>query len=176
MKHMKAKIVVSLFLLFLLAFTSEIAIVQAEEDKKVDELEPMIYEKLKFKKNTDYLHDGKKMEMKNTIPTKQFDIYFDGRKKLPNRSDTSYLFQTANRGEISTVAAKSLDLKLFSNDGNGDKELSSSPSSDGQAVDNRTRTIILLTIIAVGLAALFMIVIPKLVYSSDSPKGVREGE
>lgn len=176
MKYMKAKRVCSFFLLFLLAFTTEIAVAQAEENKKMDELEPMIYEKLKFKKNTDYLHDGKKMEMKNTIPTKQFDIYFDGRKKLPNRSDTSYLFQTANRGEKSTVAAKSLDLKLFSNEGKRDRELSSSPPGEGKAANHRTRTIILLAIIAVGLAALFMIVIPKLVYSSESPKGLRGGE
>lgn len=152
-------------LLLLIVWLSAVPFVNAEE--QVKDLEPVIYEKLKFKKNTDYLHDGKKTEMKNTIPEKQFNIYFDGRKQLPNRADTSFLFQTAKRGEISTIAAKSSELKLFMNEGIGEKEFSSSPIDNGKTADNKARTMILLAIIAIGIAVLFIVFIPKLVHTPD---------
>lgn len=153
-------------LLLLIIWLSAVPFVYAEEQFK--DLEPVIYEKLKFKKNTDYLHDGKKTEMKNTIPEKQFNIYFDGRKQLPNRGDISFLFQTAERGEISTVAAKSSELKLFLNEGIGDKEFSASPIDKGKSADNITRTMILLAIIAIGIAVLFIVFIPRLVNTPDT--------
>lgn len=152
-------------LFVLIIWFSAVQFVSAEE--QVKDLEPLIYEKLKFKKNTDYLHDEKKTEMKNTIPEKQFNIYFDGRKQLPNRGDTSFLFQTAERGEISTVAAKSSELKLFSNEGIGDKQFSASPIDVGKSADNQIRTMILLAIIAIGIAVLFIVFIPKLVQTPD---------
>ncbi|WP_144509670.1 type VII secretion protein EssA [Bacillus sp. FJAT-22090] len=161
-------------LLLLIVWSTAVQFVHAEE--QVKDLEPVIYEKLKFKKNTDYLHDEKKTEMKNTIPEKQFTIYFDGRKQLPNRNDTSFLFQTDKRGEISTVAVRSSELKLFSNEGKGKKELSTSPLDEGEIANNRIRTMILLAIIAVGLVVLFIVFIPKLVQTSDtSMKKVNEG-
>ena len=147
--------------------------VHANEEKSNKELEPVIYEKLKFKKNTDYLHDGKKTEMKNTIPEKQFNIYFDGRRQLPNREDTSYLFQTSERGEISTVSAKTSDLKLFSNESKGEKEQSGTSLNMEEPAGNKTRTMILLTIIAVGIVMLFMVFIPKMVNTPTTNKSIR---
>lgn len=155
-------------LLLLIVWSTAVQFVHAEE--QVKDLEPVIYEKLKFKKNTDYLHDEKKTEMKNTIPEKQFNIYFDGRKQLPNRSDTSSLFHTAKRGEISTVAVRSSELKLFSKEGKGEKELSASPLDEDKTADNRIRTMILIAIIAVGVLVLFMVFIPKLVQTPDTSK------
>ncbi|MFB5085998.1 DUF5383 family protein [Psychrobacillus sp. PGGUH221] len=147
--------------------------VHANEEKSNKELEPVIYEKLKFKKNTDYLHDGKKTEMKNTIPEKQFNIYFDGRRQLPKREDTSYLFQTSERGEVSTVSAKTSDLKLFSNESKGEKEQSGTSLNMEEPAGNKTRTMILLAIIAVGIVTLFMVFIPKMVNTPTTNKSIR---
>ena len=85
-------------LFVLIIWFSAVQFVSAEE--QVKDLEPLIYEKLKFKKNTNYLHDEKKTEMKNTIPEKQFNIYFDGRKQLPNRGDTSFYFKPLSEGKL----------------------------------------------------------------------------
>ena len=73
------------------------------------------------------------------------DIYFDGRKKLPNRGDTSYLFQTAERGEKSTVTAKSSELKLFSEK---DIALADVPETkvEEESSSNTGRTIIFIAI------------------------------
>ena len=165
MKHMKIKLsFFSPLLLLMLAGNGCIAF--AEEPKKAEELDPVIYERLEFKKNTDYLHDQKKTEMKNTIPVKQFDIYFDGRNKLPNRGDTSFLFQTAERGEKSTVLAKSSDLKLFS-----DKDVATNvPISkiDEETSNSNGRALIFIVLIGMGLLAVFVIFLPRLVSTSES--------
>ncbi|MFJ5769046.1 type VII secretion EssA family protein [Psychrobacillus sp. NPDC093180] len=165
---MKTKILLLLVLLAFVVLFVDLQVVSAEEDKTIEELEPVIYEKLQFKKNTDYLHDGKKTEMKNTIPDKQFNIYFDGRKQLPNRSDTSFLFQTSVRGEKSTVAAKSSELNLFMAESKNDMQLPDSFIDDRETATNNTRTLIFLAIIAIGLLALFIVVLPKLVQPSGT--------
>lgn len=161
-----------LFCVLMISWLLAQTTVHANEEKSSKELEPVIYEKLKFKKNTDYLHDGKKTEMKNTIPEKQFNIYFDGRRQLPNRKDTSYLFQTSERGEISTVSAKTSDLKLFSNGSKGEKEQSSTSLNMEEPAGNKTRTMILLAIIAVGIVTLFMVFIPKMVNTPTTNKSI----
>ncbi|SER67508.1 type VII secretion protein EssA [Psychrobacillus sp. OK032] len=165
MKTNRMMLLVLLAIIFLFVDTQ---VVLAAEDKTIDELEPVIYEKLKFKKNTDYLHDEKKTEIKNTIPEKQFNIYFDGRKKLPNRSDTSFLFQTSIRGEKSTVAAKSSELNLFMDKSKGEKQLPDSQFNSYETASNNTRTMIFLAIIVIGLIALFIVVLPKLVQPSET--------
>ncbi|WP_342601103.1 type VII secretion EssA family protein [Psychrobacillus sp. FSL H8-0483] len=163
---MKVKLPLLFSILFLILVGNGF-VVFAEEPKKVEDLDPVIYEKLEFKKNTDYLHDKKKTEMKNTIPKKQVDIYFDGRKKLPNRGDTSYLFQTAERGEKSTVTAKSSELKLFS-----EKDITLADESvskiEEKSSSNSVRTIIFLGVIGIGILTLFVIFLPRLVSTSES--------
>ncbi|QUG40730.1 DUF5383 family protein [Psychrobacillus sp. INOP01] len=163
---MKVKLRLLFSILFLILVGNGF-VVFAEEPKKVEDLDPVIYEKLEFKKNTDYLHDKKKTEMKNTIPKKQVDIYFDGRKKLPNRGDTSYLFQTAERGEKSTVTAKSSELKLFS-----EKDIALADESvskiEEESSSNSVRTIIFLGVIGIGILTLFVIFLPRLVSTSES--------
>ncbi len=108
---MKVKIIRTLLLLIFVSCMLADALVSADDD--VDKLEPIIYEELKFKKNTDYLHDEKKVEMKNTIPIKQFDIQFDGSKKLPDRPNATLLFQNPEREATSTVSVKSAEIGLF---------------------------------------------------------------
>lgn len=166
MKRMKVKSHL-LFPIFLLILVGNSLVVFAEEPKKAEDLDPVIYEKLEFKKNTDYLHDKKKTEMKNTIPEKQIDIYFDGRKKLPNRGDTSYLFQTAERGEKSTVTAKSSELKLFSEKGNTQADVLVSQIGE-ESSSNSVRTIIFFVLIGIGILTLFVIFLPRLVSTSES--------
>ncbi|MEK3978482.1 type VII secretion EssA family protein [Psychrobacillus sp. FSL K6-2836] len=161
-----------LFPILFLTLVGNGFVVLAEEPKKVEDLDPVIYEKLEFKKNTDYLHDKKKTEMKNTIPKKQVDIYFDGRKKLPNRGDTSYLFQTAERGEKSTVTAKSSELKLFS-----EKDITLADVSVSQieeeSASNSARTILFFGVIGIGILTLFVIFLPRLVSTSESTESAK---
>lgn len=182
MKRMKANKVILVILCSVLLCSIKSGVVLADENKTIDELEPLLYEKLEFKKNTDYLHDAKKTEMKNTIPIKQFDIYFDGRKKLPNRTDSSFLFQSDERGEKSTVAARSLELKLFNS---GDQEIktkgSTSPGQEQLGSSNgNLLTLVFLLIIAIGIIILFAVFLPKLAKASNGApkkkKDLREGE
>ncbi|QEY20578.1 type VII secretion protein EssA [Psychrobacillus sp. FSL K6-2843] len=162
MKPMKAnKIILIIFCAALLCFFKS-GEVLADENKTIDELEPLLYEKLEFKKNTDYLHDVKKTEMKNTIPVKQFNIYFDGRNKLPDRNDSSFLFQHAERGENSTVAARSVELKLFTS---GDKETKVQTNTSFQEEESSSNNLLIfifLSIIVIGIIILFTVFLPKL--------------
>lgn len=184
MKRMKANKAILMILCTALLCFSKSGVVLADENKTIDELEPLLYEKLEFKKNTDYLHDVKKTEMKNTIPIKQFDIFFDGRKKLPNRNDSSFLFQSDERGENSTVAARSLELKLFTS---GDQETKTQRNSafkqhqEQQGSSNGgLLTFVFLSIIAIGIIILFAVFLPKLASASNGApkkkKDLREGE
>ena len=138
--------------------------VQAETDDSIRDLEPVKYDRLKFKQNTDYLHDTKKIEMKNTIPVKQLDINFDGSKKLPERGrDISYLFQEAERGQKSTVAAKSAEIGLFTTD-NPDRKVETVKNiQDEQPKSTNIRTMIFIGLIGVGIIFLFTVLLPKLV-------------
>lgn len=172
MKRMKVKPLLFLAIL-LFTFIGNSLLVLAEEPKKAEELEPVIYEKLEFKKKTEYLHDKQKTEMKNTIPKKQVDIYFDGRKKLPNRADTSYLFQTDERGEKSTVTAKSSELKLFSNK---ETTLSNEPSLivEDEISGNSFRTILFFSLIGIGILSLFVIFLPKLANVAETTETSKE--
>lgn len=181
MKRMKAKKVILVVLCTALLCFPKSGVVLADENKTIDELEPLLYEKLEFKKNTDYLHDVKKTEMKNTIPIKQFDIYFDGRRKLPNRNDSSFLFLSDERGENSTVAARSLELKLFTS---GEKETNTKGNFSQQQQEGSSNgnllTLVFLLIIASGIIILFVVFLPKLAQTSNGTpkkkKGIREGE
>ncbi|KAA0955569.1 type VII secretion protein EssA [Sporosarcina sp. ANT_H38] len=168
---MKTKSTCLLLVVLVIAWIAGgIAVQAAVDDEPNLDLEPLSYEKLKFKKNTDYLHDSKKVEMKNTIPVKQFDIYFDGRKQLPKRSNGSYLFQTAARGEKSTVAAKTSELGLFTNAATSSKEITADNIVEENTAPNMSRTLILLAIIVAGLVTLFTIFLPKLVNTSEGDK------
>ena len=165
---MKTKSTWLLLILLIIAWTASNSTVQAApEDEPNLDLEPVVYEKLKFKKNTDYLHDRKKVEVKNTIPVKQFDIYFDGRKQLPKRSNGSYLFRTGERGEKSTVAAKTTELGLFTSAEKSGKKIAAVKIIEENTATNMPRTLILLAIIVVGLITLFTIFLPKLVNTAE---------
>ncbi len=142
----------------------------AETEESPVQLVPLEYEKLKFEQNTDYLHDEQKTEMKNTIPTKQFDIYFDGRMQLPDREDTSFLFQTSARGEKSTVKVKTSELQLFSLEKKRENEAIPVTNIEEESSDNMTLTLILIGILAVSMILLFTLFLPKLVNTSEISK------
>lgn len=168
---MKTKSTWLLLLILIIAWTAGDRIVQAAlGDEPNLDLEPFSYEKLKFKKNTDYLHDSKKVEMKNTIPVKQFDIYFDGRRQLPKRSNGSYLFRAGERGEKSTVAAKTAELGLFASAEKSGKKITAVKIIEENTGTNMPRTLILLAIIVAGLVTLFTFFLPKLVNTSEGDK------
>lgn len=142
----------------------------AETEESPVQLVPLEYEKLKFEQNTDYLHDEQKTEMKNTIPTKQFDIYFDGRMQLPDREDTSFLFQTSARGEKSTVKVKTSELQLFSLEKKRENEAIPVTNIEEESSDNMTLTLILIGILAVSMILVFTLFLPKLVNTSEISK------
>lgn len=156
---MKRSNLLLLALLLLLIFPQEV--IYAEEERSIDQLDSILYEKLQFKKNTDYLHDKKKVETKNTLPEKQLNLYFDGSRQLPNRQDTSSLFRTDERTEQSTMAVRAAELKLFSErKSESPKEKLSQPTSSG--TNNTLRTWIFIGIVVAGLLLLFVVMVPKL--------------
>ena len=136
--------------------------IHADADDPIGDLEPVMYEKLKFKQNTDYLHDEQKTEMKNTIPNKQFDINFDGSKQLPKKGDTSFIFHEAERGKKSTVAAKTVEIGLFTKANNNEKAKIPMPTKSQLTTGNTTRTMIFIMMIALGMIFMFTILLPKL--------------
>jgi hypothetical protein len=140
--------------------------VSANEEEKIHDLDPVIYDELEFKKNTDYLHDKQKIEIKNTLPVEQFDIDFDGSKQLPDRGDTSYLFQEAEREKKSTVAARTSEIGIFEDKGKYRKteEVQAPIANNEQTVGNNNgRTVIFIGLIAVGLLFLFAFLLPRLI-------------
>ncbi|MFJ7932759.1 type VII secretion EssA family protein [Sporosarcina sp. NPDC096371] len=138
--------------------------VDADSDDPIGDLEPVIYEKLKFKQNTDYLHDEQKAEMKNTIPVKQFDINFDGSQQLPQKGDTSFVFQEAERGTKSTVAAKTLEIGLFTKENSQETANIPAEAPSQQATGHAGRTLIFIGLIALGMVVMFMVLLPKLIH------------
>ncbi len=138
--------------------------VHADNDDPIGDLEPVIYEKPKFKQNTDYLHDEQKAEMKNTIPVKQFDINFDGSKQLPQKGDTSFVFHKAERGTRSTVAVKTLEIGLFTKEKADEKAKIPIKTKSQQTTGNTTRTMIFIGVIALGMVFMFTVLLPKLLH------------
>jgi type VII secretion protein EssA len=160
------KIIILLSILLTTLFVGGVTALAETEGSPV-KLAPLEYEKLKFEKNTDYLHDDRKTEMKNTIPTKQFDIYFDGRMQLPDRDDTSFLFQTSARGEKSTVEVKTSELQLFSLEKKRENEATPVTIVEEESSDNMTLTLILIGVLAVSIILVFTLFLPKLVNTSE---------
>ncbi|KXH78555.1 type VII secretion protein EssA [Sporosarcina sp. HYO08] len=162
---MKIKIMCIALFISMFGWTLTAIVGKADSNESIEDLEPLLYERLKFKKNTDYLHDQKKIEMKNTIPVRQFDIQFDGSQKLPDRSDRSYLFQSSNREKASTVAVKSREIGLFKNEINLKKKDSVQMPADEPA-GTSIRTTIFIGMIVIVLIVLFTFFIPKLAVES----------
>lgn len=161
---MRAKFVFIFFSFFLIGTVASGAVMAETKD-----LAPLIYEGLKFKGNTGYLHDQQKAEMKNTLPEKQFDIDFDGSSQLPDRSDTSFLFGDSDREGKSTVAAMASEMDLFKEQEmgrntfiNDQPELNTEQSSAGSV----GRTLIYIGIILAGLLVLFVFLLPRLMHQS----------
>ncbi len=160
------KILILLSILLTSFFIGGVAAVAETEGSSV-KLAPLEYEKLKFEKNTDYLHDDQKTEMKNTFPTKQFDIYFDGRMQLPDRDDTSFLFQTSARGEKNTVEVKTSELQLFSIERKKENVSTPVPIVEEESSGNMTLMLILTGVLALTIILLFTLFLPKLVNTSE---------
>jgi hypothetical protein len=163
---MKAKFI--LVLLSLSVFGGNAGVVaSAEAPKEIEELEPLDYQELEFKENTDYLHDKQKVEMKNTLPEKQFDIDFDGGKQLPNVGDTSFLFEDGERGGKSTVAAMASEMGLFNEEVKVRETnvVETSAMNNAQASESSFgRTVIFVGLIIVGLIMLFVFILPRLIH------------
>ena len=178
-RHMKHK---KFFLSFILLMSVGFSFgknIHADTGDPIGDLEPVQYEKLKFKQNTDYLHDEQKTEMKNTIPVKQFDINFDGSKQLPKKDDTSFVFHETERGKKSTVAAKTIEIGLFTKANNNEKAKVPIQANSQLTTGNTTRTMVFIVMIALGMIFLFTILLPRLMnqpgaVNSKFSKGLSE--
>ncbi|QTD39746.1 type VII secretion EssA family protein [Sporosarcina sp. Te-1] len=160
------RLVVMVSLLCSVTFLTEKSGSATAEDS-IEELEPVLYEKLKFNKNTDYLHDAGKIEMKNTLPEKQFNLHFDGSRRLPIRGDSSYLFRSDVRSERSTVAARSEEIGLFTKTATRKNEATvSSYIPVEQQTDSNGRTLLFILLIVIGTVVLFTVFIPKTIQES----------
>ncbi|WP_301107136.1 type VII secretion EssA family protein [Sporosarcina sp.] len=165
---MKVKTMIVVIVMSMLMWQAAPLVGLVDSNDTINDLEPVIYEKLKFKKNTDYLHDDGKIEMKNTITNRQFEIQFDGSRKLPEKGDTSYLFQEVVRGGKSTVAAKSLEIGLFTKGKSGLQEKPITQIPDSSPNRNNLRTLIFLGLITLSLVIMFIFFVPKLVQVSSN--------
>lgn len=165
---MKLKKMIVVLVMSMLVWKAAPLVGLVDSNDTINDLEPVIYDKLKFKKNTDYLHDDGKIEMKNTITNRQFDIKFDGSRKLPEKGDTSYLFQDVVRGGKSTVAAKALDIGLFTKGEPGIQEKPITQIPDGSPNGNSLRTLVFLGLIILSLVVIFVFFVPKLVQISSN--------
>ncbi len=164
---MKVKFVSLALLLLILITGVGVVSVAADGDDSIEGLKTVDYEKLKFKKNTDYMHDRKKVEQKNTIPTKQFDVHFDGQKQLPNRNDTSFLFNSAKRGEKNTTAVRASDLQLFTNSANEEPFLASEKPYEQKVGNTRFQSWLLIGVLLLGIIVLFTTLLPRLLQSAE---------
>ena len=165
-RAMKAKFILLLLSLCVVGGSAG-AIASAEGPKDIKEFEPLNYQELEFKGNTDYLHDKQKVEMKNTLPEKQFDIDFDGSKQLPDHSDTLFLFEEAERGKKSTVTVMASEMGLFKADAkdSGTNFIGASSVNDEPTPGTPIgRTVIYMGLIIAGLLVLFGFLLPRFIH------------
>ncbi|MBN8209401.1 type VII secretion protein EssA [Bacillus sp. NTK071] len=108
---MKHKLI-SLITLVLLCFYLAPLAVEANTD--INELLPNEYQKNKFKKNNDFIHDSSNTKEMGEITEDQKTILFNGEKTFTPESTISQLFLSMST-ENSTIKDKAENLKLFSN-------------------------------------------------------------
>ena len=106
--------------------------------------------------------------MKNTIPVNNLTLTLMAVRSFRRGRDISYLFQKAERGQKSTVAAKSAEIGLFTTD-NPDRKVETVKNiQDEQPKSTNIRTMIFIGLIGVGIIFLFTVLLPKLVNEPNS--------
>lgn len=108
---MKRKLI-SLITLFFLC--SHLVPVAVDANTDINELLPNEYQKNKFKKNTDFIHDSSNTKEMGEITEEQKTIAFNGNKSFNPEPTINQLFLSMST-ENSTIKDKAENLKLFSN-------------------------------------------------------------
>ncbi|KMM37256.1 type VII secretion protein EssA [Guptibacillus hwajinpoensis] len=108
---MKRKLISLITLIFLCGHLVPVA-VGANTD--INELLPNEYQKNKFKKNTDFIHDSSNTKEMGEITEEQKTIVFNGDKSFNPEPTINQLFLSMST-ENSTIKDKAENLKLFSN-------------------------------------------------------------
>ncbi|TKD69205.1 type VII secretion protein EssA [Pseudalkalibacillus hwajinpoensis] len=106
---MKRKLISLITLVFLCCHLVPVAV---EANTNINELLPNEYQKNKFKKNTDFIHDTSSKEM-GEISEDQKTIAFNGEKTFDPEPTINQLFLSMG-AENSTIKDKAENLKLFS--------------------------------------------------------------
>ncbi|KZE38550.1 hypothetical protein AV656_06485 [Bhargavaea cecembensis] len=154
----------------LLAITLSAAAVPAyanTEDDPADSLESLEYKSLPFRKKTEYLHDSRKVEMKNTLTESRINLDFSEPVRFRSPIEVEDLFLEAGRPETGTAAAKAKELGLFSSPA---EKSPARPSQsvevpDGSADSSSIRTYIFISLIGAAMLGLFGLMIPALLKS-----------
>lgn len=134
-----------------------------------DSLEPLEYKSLPFRKKTEYLHDSRKVEMKNTLTEAQVNLNFSEPVRFKPPIEVSDLFLEPGRPETGTAAAKAAELGLFTES----QETAAGQSGktvdipDEPTGDHRIRTYIFIGFIGAAIFGLFGLMIPALLKSGS---------
>ncbi|WLR60971.1 type VII secretion protein EssA [Guptibacillus hwajinpoensis] len=107
---MKPKIICLITMIFLCCHLIPVAV---EANTDINELLPNEYQKNKFKKNTDLIHDSSNSKEMEEISEDQKTISFNGKKVFNPENTLSELFLSMSK-ENSTIKDKAENLNLFS--------------------------------------------------------------
>ncbi|MFC7786559.1 type VII secretion protein EssA [Rossellomorea sp. GCM10028870] len=117
----------------------------------INDLIPNDYQKNKFKKNSDLIHDQSSTNQKIQIPEEQKSLTFEGNSNNGLNELKEKIFQSEEK-DTNTIKAKAENLKLFSQSGSaklGSLEEGSSSSS----------SLSLLIVVFVGICVFLLIVV-----------------
>lgn len=144
-----------------------------------DSLDPLEYKSLPFRKKTEYLHDSRKVEMKNTLTEAQVNLDFSEPVRFKSSIEVSDLFLEPGRPETGTAAAKAAELGLFTKSAETAAGQSGKTADipDEPTGDHRIRTYIFIGFIGAAIFGLFGLMIPAMLKSSkEAPTVSRKKE
>lgn len=131
----------------------------------LETLTPNEYEEKEFKENTDYLNEKALYEQKKTIPEVQQKITFEKPTFDPLDTLKGKLFDGTSNNTVSTQAKQ---LKLFTEEDQGEFKLADSSKS----VPNPQIkvTVVLVALLVIGLIVMIMLLIPKMIQGNRELK------
>ncbi|MFC7363866.1 MULTISPECIES: type VII secretion EssA family protein [Bhargavaea] len=136
-------------------------------DAPADSLEPLEYKSLPFRKKTEYLHDSRQVEMKNTLTEERVNLDFSEPVRFRSPIEVDDLFLEAGRPETGTAAAKAEELGLFTAPAEKSQAQASQPAEvpDEAADSSSIRTYVFISLIGAAMLGLFGLMVPALLKS-----------
>ncbi|MGB8002049.1 MAG: type VII secretion protein EssA [Anaerobacillus sp.] len=147
---MKPKVISLLTMFFLCCHLFPVAV---EANTDINELLPNEYQKNKFKKNTDLIHDSSNTKEMEEISEDQKTISFNGTKVFNPESARSELFLSM-RKENSTIKDKAENLNLFSK-----TETAAFKSTNAEDTETTSSSFQILIGILIGVCLIVLIMV-----------------